>query len=96
MEIITYIKNRLPDVCKKEDIGFVGLFGSIAKGKGTKKSDIDLLVRFYKRKSLLDIVRIERELSEMLKRKVDLLTESSISPYLKNVIISELKVLYER
>ena len=41
------------------------------------------------------LVRLERELSERLNRKVDLLTENSISPYLRDRILREQKVIYE-
>jgi predicted nucleotidyltransferase len=58
-------------------------------------SDVDLMVRFSKRKSLLSLVKIEREISTALGRKVDLLTEAAISPYLKDRIMKELMVLYE-
>jgi len=47
----------------------------VARGEETEESDVDLLVRFARPKSLLDLVRIEREFSEALGRKVDLLTE---------------------
>lgn len=87
--------NKIKELCKAEDIIFVGLFGSFARGEFTADSDIDLLVRFSKGKSLLDIVRIERELSAAFDRKVDLLTEASISPYLREKIKHELEVIYE-
>ncbi|MDY7040081.1 MAG: nucleotidyltransferase domain-containing protein [Chloroflexota bacterium] len=57
------------------------------------QSDVDLLVRFSKRKSLLALVRLERELSTALGRKVDLLTEAAISPYLRDRIKREVKVI---
>ena len=82
-------------ICQKNDITMIGVFGSEARGQAKKDSDIDLLVRFSYPKSLLSIVKLERELTEQLGKKVDLLTEESISPYLKENIMSELKVLYE-
>jgi uncharacterized protein len=85
---------RLIDICRQNDVSMVGVFGSMARGKAKKKSDIDLLVRFSKRKSLLAVVRLERELSEALGRKVDLLTEGAISPYLRERILKETKVVY--
>ena len=72
----------------------VGIFGSMSRGESTRESDIDLLVRFSGRKSLLAVVRLERELSEALGRKVDLLTESAISPYLRERILNEVRVIY--
>jgi hypothetical protein len=80
--------------CRDYDVSMVGIFGSMARGEASASSDIDLLVRFAKPKSLLSIVRLERNLSEMLGRKVDLLTESAISPYLKDRVLNELLVIY--
>lgn len=72
----------------------IGIFGSMARGETKHGSDIDLLVRFSKRKSLLAVVRLERELSEALGRKVDLLTEGALSPYLRDRILNEMRVVY--
>lgn len=86
--------SKLIDVCRQNDVAMVGVFGSMARGEAKKKSDIDLIVRFSKRKSLLSLVRLERELSEALGRKVDLLTEEAISPYLRDQILKEMQVVY--
>jgi hypothetical protein len=87
--------NLIIQICRDNDIAMVGLFGSTARGEATAKSDIDLLVRFAQRKSLLTVVRLERELSEALGGKVDLVTEASISPYLSESIFQDLVVIYE-
>lgn len=89
-------KKKLLEICKKNDIVFMAIFGSVARGESAKDSDIDLLVRFSKPKSLLELVRIERVLSETLGRKTDLLTEASISPYLRGRIKQQMEVFYER
>lgn len=85
---------RMITICRQNDVSMVGVFGSMARGEARKKSDIDLLVRFSKRKSLLAVVRLERELSEALGRKVDLLTEGALSPYLRERILKEMRVVY--
>ena len=82
-------------ICRKNDVSMIGLFGSTARGEATASSDIDLLIRLSKPKSLLSLVKLERNLSEALGRKVDLLTEGAISPYLKDRILKEIKVIYE-
>ncbi|HLO24761.1 MAG TPA: nucleotidyltransferase family protein [Geobacteraceae bacterium] len=73
----------------------IGVFGSYARGEQRPDSDLDVLVDFRDCKSLLTLVRIERELSEALGVKVDLLTEKAISPYLIDRIKAELKVIYQ-
>lgn len=78
---------------KKEGAKKVAIFGSYARGEERPESDIDILVDFSETKGLLTLVRIERELSEFLGVKVDLLTEESISPYLIEGIKKEAKVI---
>ena len=86
---------RLVAICRQNDVAMVGIFGSMARGEATAQSDVDLLVKFAKRKSLLALVKLERELSSALGRKVDLLTEAAISPYLRERILGDLQVIYE-
>jgi predicted nucleotidyltransferase len=89
-------KSKLQSVCEKYGICFLGIFGSYARGDFSRNSDLDLLVRFRERKSLLELVRIEREISKLLGMRVDLLTERSISPYLIKAIKKDLRVIYDR
>ncbi len=72
----------------------IAVFGSYIRGEEKPGSDIDIMVVFSDRKSLLELVRIERELSEALEVKVDLLTEKSISPYLIDSIKKEMEAIY--
>ena len=96
MVVYPFNVSRLIDICRQNDVSMVGVFGSMVRGEAKKKSDVDLIIRFSKRKSLLAVVRLERELSEALGRKVDLLTEGAISPYLREQILKEMQVVYEK
>jgi predicted nucleotidyltransferase len=87
---------RLAELCRKHDVRMLKLFGSAARGEDTPASDIDLLVEFEGRKSLFDLIGLELELTEFLGRRVDLLTEPSISPYLRDRILASASVIYER
>ena len=95
-KVIDKVNEReLLDACKRNDITFLGVFGSYSRGEQKEESDMDILVRFSGRKSLLDLVRIEGQLSKILGVKVDLVTEGSVSPYLIDGIKRELKVIYD-
>ncbi len=72
----------------------VAVFGSYVRDEEKPGSDIDIVVEFSERKSLLEIVKMERELSKLIGIKVDLLTEKSISPYLIDSIRKEMKIIY--
>ena len=80
----------------KQNARKIGIFGSFARNESDSDSDLDVLVSFSDRKSLLDLVRIERELSELVGIKVDLLTENSVSPLFKERIKQEEQVIYEQ
>jgi predicted nucleotidyltransferase len=95
MAKLPFDTNKLIDICHQNDVAMLGVFGSMARGEATEHSDIDLLVRFSKGKSLLALVRLEREISTALGREVELLTEAAISPYLRDRIKRELEVIYE-
>jgi predicted nucleotidyltransferase len=86
----------LAEVCIRHGITKLRLFGSLARGEGDLASDLDVLADFEERKSLLDLVRIERDLSAHFGRDVDLLTERALSPYLRDQIVGEARVVYER
>lgn len=87
--------NKLIEICRRNDVARLSVFGSVARGEFTDASDVDLLVEFSKRKSLLALIALERQLSAAIGRKVDLLTEASISPYLRDRIKRDQRVIYE-
>ncbi len=95
MATFPFDTGKLIDICRQNDVIRVGVFGSMARGDADEQSDIDLIVEFSKRKSLLALVALERKISAALGRKVDLLTEAAISPYLRDRIMRDLKVIYE-
>lgn len=86
---------RLAELCRKNDVKKLYVFGSVARGEATEESDVDMLVEFSKRKSLLDLVALDRQLTMVLGRKIDLLTEAAINPYLREGILRDLRVVYE-
>ena len=91
--VVIDLKKTLP-LLKRSDVSFVGVFGSYARGDQSPNSDIDLLVRFAKPKGLLGLIRLERLLSEKLQRKVDLVTERELSPYIRDNVLNDLQVIY--
>ena len=73
-QIKTLILNHLKDYHPIS----VGIFGSYARGENKSSSDIDILIKFKKVPSLLTVIRLENELSEILGIKVDLVTSGAI------------------
>ncbi|MFH1828474.1 MAG: nucleotidyltransferase family protein [Nanoarchaeota archaeon] len=91
---IAEIKRKALPLLKKYDVSKAGVFGSYARGEAKKGSDIDMLIQFKGRKSLLDLVGLEQELKKTLNRKVDLITYKYIHPRLKERILNdEIRIL---
>jgi hypothetical protein len=86
----------LEQICLRNDIKRLRVFGSVVRGEERQDSDLDLLVEFARPKSLLTLVGVEQELGEALGRRVDLVTPASLSPYIRDQILREARVLYER
>ena len=82
-------KDVILEILKKNDVKRASLFGSIVREEMTSESDIDLLVEFNGKKSLLDLAGLKLELEEKLKCNVDVLTYYSLHPLLKEQILTE-------
>lgn len=68
----------------------VRIFGSLARGEAGPESDIDiLLVDLEPGRSLLDVVAIKQDLEDLLSCEVDVVTETAISPYMREQVLKE-------
>jgi len=92
------LEEKLAEICKRNGIVFMAIFGSFARGEQKKKSDIDIAIEFgkSKEKSLLDLVHVENELRRVFKKKVDLGVFSSLSPYMVEDVRKEMHIVYEK
>lgn len=73
---------------------YIGVFGSYARNEQTNNSDIDILVSFKNKVTLLDLSKIIRELSENINIKVDLISEKSLNEQIKEFILKDIKYIY--
>lgn len=91
-----YYMSRLPQkklksLAKKYGIDSLGVFGSRARGDAHDNSDLDLLVTFKKPIGLFQFIRIQREMSEELGMKVDLVTQNSLNHRIKSYVMGDLR-----
>ncbi|MFZ1321004.1 MAG: nucleotidyltransferase family protein [Ignavibacteria bacterium] len=88
------INSIILEYLKKYHVERVGIFGSFVRNQNHNFSDLDLLISFKKNPTLLQLVKIERELSELLHIKVDIVTEPSLTdPLLKKNIEKDLQII---
>jgi len=88
------LTGKILSVLKNYGVVHAAVVGSFARREARPDSDLDLVVSFAEPKSLLELARIRRELSESLGRDVHLLTEQSISPYLIDSFREDAVVIY--
>ena len=69
---------------------FIGIFGSYARSEENTESDIDILIDPAEQTNLLDIIGAEQSLTEILNRKIDLITLRSLNPNIKPFILNDL------
>ena len=77
------------NLLKNHGAKFIKIFSSYARCENTPHSDLEVIVKFKNKKSLLELIAIKQEIEEKLKIKIDLLTSDSISPYLTSIIKNE-------
>lgn len=82
-------REKALEILQKNGIKRAAFFGSIVRGEMTDESNIDILIEFEGRKSLLDLTGLKLDLEDALKRRVDLLTYRSLHPMLKDGILAE-------
>ncbi len=92
MSISNTIKSKreaILDIARKYGATKLRVFGSMARGEESPESDLDLIVEMERGSSLLDIIAIKQDIEELLGRKVDIVTEASISPYIRSAVLRE-------
>jgi predicted nucleotidyltransferase len=97
-EISRIRKKALPLL--KPYISRMAVFGSIVRGEATHESDIDLLITLKPsdqrpKLGLFKFIEIEQHLSKELGRDVDLVTEDSLSPYIRPYVEKDKVIIYE-
>ena len=88
----------LAEFCLANQISRLSLFGSILGENFRPDSDVDVLVEFLPdaRVGLLSMARMERELGELIGRKVDLRTPLDLSRYFRDRVLAEAELQYAR
>ena len=86
-------RNEILEIAANHGARNVRVFGSVARGEDRTESDVDFLVDMEPGRSLLDLVGLGQDLEQLLGRKVDVLTEGSVHPAIRERIASEARPL---
>lgn len=83
------MSGKIREILRKNGVKRAAFFGSIVRDEMTEESDIDILIEFEGRRSLLDLAHLKNELEDAVNRRVDLLTYKSLHPKLRDRILAE-------
>ncbi len=97
-ERINITESQIADFCQRNQITKFAFYGSVLRDDFRPDSDIDILVEFEPNQpiGLMEVVGMERRLSELIGRKVDLRTPKDLSRYFRDEVVAEAEVLYEK
>jgi len=91
--IIDKHRNQILALAKQNGVRNVRVFGSMARNDATPNSDLDLLVEIEEGQSGLALGGFLIDVSNLIHRKVDVVTENSLHPKIKNKILYEARAL---
>ena len=90
-EIKSTLGKHKEELRQKYEVKEIGIFGSYVRGEQKKRSDVDILIEFEESAnlSLLDFIRLENHLSEVLGVKVDLVEKHTLKPRIGKRVLEE-------
>jgi predicted nucleotidyltransferase len=88
-DLLRSSRDRILQLAAHHGARNVRIFGSAVRGEAKPESDIDFLVEMDSGRSLLDLIELSQDLETLLQRKVDVLTDKGLSPYLEHRIHAE-------
>ncbi|MHB8103768.1 MAG: nucleotidyltransferase family protein [Methanosarcina sp.] len=74
------LRQQLPELSKKYNISYLGIFGSYVRGEQKEDSDLDILVEFSKAPDFFEFIGLKQDLSDILEVNVDLVMKSALKP----------------
>jgi predicted nucleotidyltransferase len=87
---------QLKNLCEENNIVYLGIFGSFARGEQREGSDLDLLVQYTRPIGYLTHAGVQNKLEDYFGVPVDLVFRKSIKPRLKPYIMQDLRTVYEK
>lgn len=90
-------QDKIVDYCRRFHVSRLALFGSVLGSDFDSDSDVDVLVTFKPdaRVGFLMLSCMQRELSQILGRSVDLVPETGLKSLIRDEVISNSQVVYE-
>jgi uncharacterized protein len=82
-------REAILDLARRHGARTIRVYGSVARGEATERSDLDLLVEWEPERSLLDVVGLKQDLEELLGVTVDLGSERGLHWFIREDVLRE-------
>ncbi len=92
-DMVEKYRSQILSLAKENGVRNVRVFGSMARNEAGPDSDLDLLVDIEKGKSGLALGGFLTDVSELVHRKVDVVTEKSLHPRIREKVLHEARAL---
>ena len=89
-EVTKVLHAQKEKLTKEFGVKSLQLFGSVARGEATSSSDVDLLVEFNRPTGYFGLFSLQDYLEKLLDCSVDLGTENSLRPKIKENVMRDL------
>jgi predicted nucleotidyltransferase len=89
-------QEEIADFCRRHHVRRFSLFGSVLREDFGPESDVDVLVEFEPDAVIgfMALGRMQRELTALLERRVDLVPQDGLKPAVREAVLSSAEVLY--
>ena len=84
-----HLAARVRALGERYGIRNIRVFGSFARGAPGPESDLDLLVEYVPGRSGFAFVEFCEQVEELLGRKVDVVTEKSLHPLIRDKVLAQ-------
>jgi predicted nucleotidyltransferase len=93
---ISIPKKDIKEFCRRYQVNRLALFGSVLRQDFRKDSDVDVLVSFAPdaHVGFITLSRMQRELSDLFKRPVDLVLMDGLKPVIRDSVLANIEEVY--
>jgi predicted nucleotidyltransferase len=91
---IAEIQEKIRPVLEEYEVGYAGVFGSVARGDDSPESDVDIVVSMSRPVGVYRFMELKERLEQVLGRKVDLVSRRAVNKYIRPYMERDVATVY--
>ena len=89
LEELKAYRNDILEIAERHHAPNIRVFGSVARGEAAESSDVDFLIDVPPEQTVFDLIRLIRDLSELLGCKVDVAQSTILHPLIREEVLHD-------